>query len=198
MTADMILFQPEAISGTTPSKMHVTIADNGQTVVLTAGSTNSEEPTTRTFALDRTSVSIRVNRTVTLTAGFSDDTKITDGSVAWSVDGTTVAENGNASYDFKPTARGTYTVTASYTDSTTNITYTASCTVRATSSSGGGGSSSSSYDGYVSIDDSKNGDVSISDSRADEGDTITITTKPESFSIAVCSRSRFTSSSMLL
>lgn len=179
VTADMILFQPEAISGTTPSKMHVTIADNGQTVVLTAGSTNSEEPTTRTFALDRTSVSIRVNRTVTLTAGFSDDTKITDGFVAWSVDGTTVAENGNASYDFKPTARGTYTVTASYTDSTTNITYTASCTVRATSSSGGGGSSSSSYDGYVSVDDSKNGDVSISDSRADEGDTITITTKPD-------------------
>lgn len=179
VTADMILFQPEAIHGTTPSKMHVTIADNGQTVVLTAGSTNSEEPTTRTFALDRTSVSIRVNRTVTLTAGFSDDTKITDGSVAWSVDGTTVAENGNASYDFKPTARGTYTVTASYTDSTTNITYTASCTVRATSSSGGGSSSSSSYDGYVSVDNSKNGDVSISDSRADEDDTITITTKPD-------------------
>lgn len=45
--------------------------------------------------------------------------------------------------------------------------------------SGGGGSSSSSYDGYVSVDDSKNGDVSISDSRADEGDTITITTKPD-------------------
>lgn len=45
--------------------------------------------------------------------------------------------------------------------------------------SGGGSSSSSSYDGYVSVDDSKNGDVSISDSRADEGDTITITTKPD-------------------
>ncbi len=45
--------------------------------------------------------------------------------------------------------------------------------------SGGGGSSSSSYDGYVSVDDSKNGDVSISDSRADESDTITITTKPD-------------------
>ncbi len=45
--------------------------------------------------------------------------------------------------------------------------------------SGGGSSSSSSYDGYVSVDNSKNGDVSISDSRADEDDTITITTKPD-------------------
>lgn len=42
-----------------------------------------------------------------------------------------------------------------------------------------GGGSSHRYDGYITVIDSKNGDVSVSDTWADEGDKITLTITPD-------------------
>lgn len=92
-----------------------------------------------------------------------------------------------------PVSTGTATITATYAkdngaaegvalldegEATAEDTLTAKFTVEVyKESSGGGSSSSTTY--AVSVEDSKNGSVSVSPKRAEKGDTVTITVKPD-------------------
>lgn len=96
-----------------------------------------------------------------------------------------------------PVSTGTATITATYAkdngaaegialldegEATADDTLTATfnVTVEKESSGGGGGGGSSSSTTYaVSVEDSKNGSVSVSPKRAEKGDTVTITVKPD-------------------
>lgn len=66
------------------------------------------------------------------------------------------------------------------TEVTTNTVFSENTTLHAewTRTSSGGGSSHR-YDGYITVIDSKNGDVSVSDTWADEDDKITLTITPD-------------------
>ncbi len=96
-----------------------------------------------------------------------------------------------------PVSTGTATITATYAkdngaaegialldegEATADDTLTATfnVTVENESSGGGGGGGSSSSTTYaISVEDSKNGSVSVSPKRAEKGDTVTITVKPD-------------------
>ena len=76
---------------------------------------------------------------------------------------------------------GTYQIKASGADAGTNYTISyvdGTLTVSRRSSGGGGGGSSSSGDYIVSVDKTTHGKVTVSPSRADKGDTVTIAVKP--------------------
>lgn len=167
--ADMVEFVTS--DSLSKDKMHVTVTENGQTTVLTPAA-DGEEPESKTFALDKTSVSIKVGRTVTLTASMTGEETLTN--VTWTVNGDKQDETSDT-FAFTPNTKGTHTVTATYVQD--DVTYTATCEVTAKSSSGGG--SSHSYDGYITIINPKNGDVSVSDDWAYEDDKITLTITPD-------------------
>ena len=96
-----------------------------------------------------------------------------------------------------PVSTGTANITATYTknsgaaegialldegEATAENDLTATFTVevyKESSGGGGGGGSSSSTTYAVSVEDSKNGSVSVSPKRAEKGDTVTITVKPD-------------------
>ena len=96
-----------------------------------------------------------------------------------------------------PVSTGTAKITATYTknngaaegialldegEATAENDLTATFTVevyKESSGGGGGGGSSSSTTYAVSVEDSKNGSVSVSPKRAEKGDTVTITVKPD-------------------
>lgn len=149
----------------------VIITENGQTTVLTPAA-DDEEPESKTFALDKTSVSIKVGRTVTLTASMTGEETLTN--VTWTVNGDKQDETSDT-FAFTPNTKGTHIVTATYVQD--DVTYTATCEVTAKSSSSGG--SSHSYDGYITIINPKNGEVSVSDDWAYEDDKITLTITPD-------------------
>ena len=167
--ADMVEFVTS--DSLSKDKMHVTVTENGQTTVLTPAA-DGEEPESKTFALDKTSVSIKVGRTVTLTASMTGEETLTN--VTWTVNGDKQDETSDT-FAFTPNTKGTHTVTATYVQD--DVTYTATCEVTAKSSSGGG--SSHSYDGYITIINPKNGEVSVSDDWAYEDDKITLTITPD-------------------
>lgn len=167
--ADMVKF--DKVSGApepTLENMHVIITENGQTTVLTPAA-DGEEPESKTFALDKTSVSIKVGRTVTLTASMTGEKTLTN--VTWTVNGDKQDETSDT-FAFTPNTKGTHIVTATYVQDA--VTYTATCEVTAKSSS-----SSSRYDGYITIINPKNGEVSVSDDWANEDDKITLTITPD-------------------
>lgn len=165
--ADMVEFVTS--DSLSKDKMHVTVTENGQTVVLTPNEEGSPE-VDKTFKLNATSLSTKVGRSVTLTAYLDDDKIAAD----WAVDDEEKATN-QETFEFTPNSKGTYIITASY--EADGITYVATCEVTAKSSSGGG--SSHSYDGYITIINPKNGDVSVSDTWADEDQKITLTITPD-------------------
>lgn len=165
--ADMVEFVTS--DSLSKDKMHVTVTENGQTVVLTPNEEGSPE-VDKTFKLNATSLSTKVGRSVTLTAYLDDDKIAAD----WAVDDEEKATN-QETFEFTPNSKGTYIITASY--EADGITYVATCEVTAKSSSGGG--SSNSYDGYITIINPKNGEVSVSDDWAYEDDKITLTITPD-------------------
>lgn len=165
--ADMVEFVTS--DSLSKDEMHVTVTENGQTVVLTPNEEGSPE-VDKTFKLNATSLSTKVGRSVTLTAYLDDDKIAAD----WAVDDEEKATN-QETFEFTPNSKGTYIITASY--EADGITYVATCEVTAKSSSGGG--SSHSYDGYITIINPKNGDVSVSDTWADEDQKITLTITPD-------------------
>ena len=81
----------------------------------------------------------------------------------------------NGTYTYTITANGYYSYTGSFTVSGNAQTIR----VALTQISYGGGGSSSRGDYLVSVKSSKNGKVTVSPSRADKGDTVTITVKPD-------------------
>lgn len=168
--ADFVDFDTEAIDTSDDSKMHITITENGKTVQLTPSTDGGQDPTAKEFKLNATSLSTKVGRSVTLTATFDNAEVAAD----WAVDGKEAATD-KTSFEFTPNSKGTYIITASY--EADGITYVATCEVTAKSSSGGG--SSHSYDGYITIINPKNGDVSVSDTWADEDQKITLIITPD-------------------
>ena len=79
-----------------------------------------------------------------------------------------------------PDATATYTFTASYAGDGNHNGDSATCTVFVTRrSNGGGGGSGGSTTYTVSTDAGRNGDVTVSPSRASYGDTVTITVDPD-------------------
>lgn len=78
-----------------------------------------------------------------------------------------------------PNSTEDYTFTASYTGNENHNASSDTCTVSVTrrSSGGGGGGGSTTY--TVSTDAGRNGDVTVSPSRASYGDTVTITVEPD-------------------
>lgn len=75
---------------------------------------------------------------------------------------------------------GWYTATSGGKKITADTVFTEDTTVYAQwSKKSSGGGSSHRYDGYITVIDSKNGDVSVSDTWADEDDKITLTITPD-------------------
>ena len=95
--------------------------------------------------------------------------------------GITPTENADGTWTATlPNSTETYTFTASYAGDENHEGATATRTVsvtRYTSSGGGGGGGSTTY--TVSVDAGRNGDVTVSPSRASYGDTVTITVDPD-------------------
>ena len=148
-----------------------------------------------------TSKSIKLGGgTLTLeTAVFDSEIDLKDYTCTVASDKETVAtaELEDGKIVVTPVSTGTATITATYAkdngaaegialldegEATADDTLTATfnVTVEKESSGGGGGGGSSSSTTYaVSVEDSKNGSVSVSPKRAEKGDTVTITVKPD-------------------
>lgn len=131
--------------------------------------------------------SVRVNGSKTLTAVLTpakgEWTSITWTSSDESVAAVTADAKDAASAAVKGVKAGTAVITVTVV-STNGETYTASCTVTVSKSSGGGGGggggggSSASGDYSIGVNRTSNGSVSVNPTRADEGDTVTITVRP--------------------
>ena len=120
--------------------------------------------------------------TVTLTVtktGLPQDAQV-------SVSGySNIIDNGDGTYTvILPNTTASYTFTANYEGDVNHEAATANCTVFVTQytdsgSSSGSGSSSVSGDYIVAVDRVTGGKTTVSPSRADKGDTVTITVKPD-------------------
>ena len=148
-----------------------------------------------------TSKSIKLgDGTLTLeTAVFDSEIDLKDYTCTVKSDDETVAtaELKGGKIVVTPVSTGTANITATYTknsgaaegialldegEATAENDLTATFTVevyKESSGGGGGGGSSSSTTYAVSVEDSKNGSVSVSPKRAEKGDTVTITVKPD-------------------
>ena len=95
------------------------------------------------------------------------------------VNGETLNTEPTLTCDADGKAVGSYAIQASGADAGSNytITYVDGTLTVSRRSSGGGSSSSTEY--AITVDDGKNGSVSASPKRAEKGDTVTITVKPD-------------------
>lgn len=155
----------------------------GGSVNLNGSNTNSIQVTLNKI---NTSIDITPDRTsltgggtVTLTVdkfGLPDGAKV---NVTCN-NGITPTENTDGTWTATlPDATATYTFTASYAGDGNHNGDSATCTVFVTRRSNGGGGSGGSTTYTVSTDAGRNGDVTVSPSRASYGDTVTITVEPD-------------------
>ena len=116
--------------------------------------------------------------TVTITVTPAEATVVVKDSEGNAVvaeeDGNYVLTNGT--YTYSVTKTGYNAESGEFTVNNAVVGLTVELAPR--SSGGGGGGSSSSGDYQVTVDSVKNGKVTVSPSRADKGDTVTITVKP--------------------
>lgn len=161
-------------------------ADGGLVDTWNGGFTNDEEKTeyialtgvTKPVHVTGVSLSgttsVKVGNTVTLTATVAPD-NANNKNVTWtsSNEGVATVEDGVVT----GVAAGTATITVTTEDGG----FTASCTVTvskaSTGGSSGGGGGSTSY--TIAVEDAKNGDITVSPSRASKGTTVTITVDPD-------------------
>ena len=123
-------------------------------------------------ALDKTTASIYVGNTTTLVATVTPADATIDG-ITWSSNNESVA-----TVDESGVVTGVAAGTATITATTENGGFAATCTVTVSRRpSGGGGGGSSSY--TITVEDTKNGDITVSPSRASSGSTVTITVDPD-------------------
>lgn len=118
--------------------------------------------------------SVNVGNTITLTATVAPD-NATDKTVTWTSSNESVATVADGVVT--GVAAGTATITVTTADGG----FTADCTVtvsRASSGGGGGGSYNPSY--TITAEDTENGSITVSPSRASSGSTVTITVDPDS------------------
>ena len=155
----------------------------GGSVNLNGSRTNSIQVTLNKI---NTSIDITPDRTsltgggtVTLTvdkSGLPDGAKV---NVTCN-NGITPTENTDGTWTATlPDATATYTFTASYAGDGNHNGDSDDCTVSVTRRSNGGGGSGGSTTYTVSPDAGRNGDVTVSPSRASYGDTVTITVDPD-------------------
>ena len=155
----------------------------GGSVNLNGSNTNSIQVTLNKIntsidiAPDRTSLT--GGGTMTLTVDKSGlpagaDVKVTCNN------GVTPTENTDGTWAATlPNATATYTFSATYEGNAYYSGATDTCTVSVTRRSNGGGGSGGSTTYTVSTDAGRNGDVTVSPSRASYGDTVTITVDPD-------------------
>ena len=118
--------------------------------------------------LDKTTASVYVGDTTTLVATVTPADATIDG-ITWSSDDESIAT---------VDASGVVTGVADGTATTENGGFAATCTVTVSRRpSGGGGGGSTTY--TVSVDAGRNGDVTVSPTRASSGSTVTITVDPD-------------------
>lgn len=123
-------------------------------------------------ALDKTTASIYVGNTTTLVATVTPTNATIDG-ITWSSNNESVA-----TVDESGVVTGVAAGTATITATTENGGFAATCTVTVSRRpSGGGGGGSSSY--TITVEDTKNGDITVSPTRASSGSTVTITVDPD-------------------
>ena len=123
-------------------------------------------------ALDKTTASIYVGNTTTLVATVTPTNATIDG-ITWSSNNESVA-----TVDESGVVTGVAAGTATITATTENGGFAATCTVTVSRRpSGGGGGGSTTY--TVSVDAGRNGDVTVSPTRASSGSTVTITVDPD-------------------
>lgn len=156
----------------------------GGSVNLNGSNTNSIQVTLNKI---NTSIDITPDRT-SLTGGGTvtltvDKSGLPDGAEVNVTcnNGITLTENTDGTWTATlPNATATYTFTASYAGDGNHNGDSATCTVFVTRrSNGGGGGSGGSTTYTVSTDAGRNGDVTVSPSRASYGDTVTITVDPD-------------------
>lgn len=118
--------------------------------------------------------SVNVGNTITLTATVAPD-NATDKTVTWTSSNESVATVADGVVT--GVAAGTATITVTTEDGG----FTADCTVTVSRASsgggGGGGGGSTSY--TIAVEDTKNGDITVSPTRASSGSTVTITVDPD-------------------
>ena len=159
--------------------MKISLIENGQTTVYTPNTTTGEPDVALTFSINPATARVRVNRDVELTAEQTGVEGADLSSVKWYVNGEDTGETGE-SYTFSQSSRGTYEVTAEWVNDGNTYTATATVTVtRPSSSSSGGSSPTYTPSGKVDVEKVENGDVTLSDDRAEEGDRVTITVEPD-------------------
>lgn len=186
----------------------VTIPKGGATVTNPEGDKvevddNTEIPSIVIGVKDETTGKVETSKTIELnsdaltleTAVFSNEIDLSEYNcaVTSSQENVATAKLENDKIVVTPVGTGTATITATYTkkgaeggvallDGGEGGALTATFTVevyKESSGGGGGGGSSSSTTYAVSVEDSKNGSVSVSPKRAEKGDTVTITVKPD-------------------
>lgn len=155
----------------------------GGSVNLNGNNTNSIQITLNKI---NTSIDITPDRT-SLTGGGTvtltvDKSGLPDGAEVNVTcnNGITPSKNADGTWAATlPNSTEDYTFTASYTGDENHNASSDTCTVSVTrrSSGGGGGGGSTTY--TVSVDAGRNGDVTVSPSRASYGDTVTITVDPD-------------------
>ena len=186
----------------------VTIPEGGATVTNPEGDKvevddNTEIPSIVIGVKDETTGKVETSKRIELnsdaltleTAVFSNEIDLSEYNcaVTSSQENVATAKLENDKIVVTPVGTGTATITATYTkkgaeggvallDGGEDGALTATFTVvvyKESSGGGGGGGSSSSTTYAVSVEDSKNGSVSVSPKRAEKGDTVTITVKPD-------------------
>ena len=183
-SGDQIGIYLPGVTFTSDDAKDVKDSSNGSLMHTFAEEEDEPKPVTA-VTLPKT-LSVKVGKTGTLTAALEPK----DGSyktIAWaSSDDTAATVAQDKSNPLKATVKGvkegtaTVTVTVTLADGTA---LTASCSVTVSKSTsggggGGGGGSSTSGDYSIGVNRTSNGSVSVNPSRADEGDTVTITVRP--------------------
>lgn len=128
------------------------------------------------LSITEDTASVKVGKTVQLTV---TSTVPTGAALEWSSSDAEIATVSNGT--ITGVKVGSATITASIVkNDVTLVSDSCSVTVSEESSGGGGGGGSSSSGDYiVSVDKTTHGKVTVSPSRADKGDTVTITVKPD-------------------
>ena len=176
--ADMISFDDRFFNSWeefVASDPFVMISKDGSLTILTPPAEEGDPVVIRTVEVTPAEAHVYTNNSITITAklsGFEDDAVI-----YWDVDSddnTQLTSYGNYA-TFRASKAGTYLVAATV----DGISACAVITVTDQPSDGGSGGGSSTSGYLVSVDSGKNGKVTVSPQRAEKGETVTITVKPD-------------------
>lgn len=160
----------------------IRITGNGVTTVLMPPATEGGEEVTKTVKVTPASAAIYTSANITLAAAWDGGFTSTD-AATWTVAPTAtlnVSADGKSAL-FQASQAGRYTVTVTVDDVSASavITVTNAPVDPVDPSTPSGGGSSSSGDYIVSVNRTTGGKITVSPSRADKGDTVTITVKPD-------------------